>query len=127
MNAPSSPDLVAVLGAASDTVRRQCDAIAALTADACARRFEVEAHALFIPGKDRVSARGRRVDLARTCAVSLLHTGAGWTQEQAGLRFGLDRIAACKAVRRAADIRDGDADLDAWLETLERALQGGGA
>lgn len=124
MSAPASPDLVMVLTTASDTVRRQCSAIAALTADACARRFEVEAHALFVPGKDRTSARGRRMDLARACAVSLLHTGAGWTQEQAGDRFGLDRRAVQKTVRRVADLRDGDTDLDAWLEALERALQG---
>lgn len=126
MSRPASPDLVAVLDQARGQLAASVDALAALTADACARRFEVEAGALYVRarGGDGKSDRARRIDLARACAVSLLHTGAGWTQEAAASRFGMDRRNACKQMRRIEDMRDGDRDLDAWLESLERALGG---
>lgn len=122
----NGPALPAVLADASRQVQRQRDALAALTEEACARRFEVAAHRLFRPGADQKSDQGRRLNMARTCAVSLMHVGAGWTQTEAGAQFGLDRRAAQKAVRRTEDLRADDADLDAWLDGLERALDGKG-
>ncbi|WP_306016198.1 hypothetical protein [Oceanicaulis sp. MMSF_3324] len=75
------------------------------------------------PGEDRTSTRSRTRLKARTIVMSLLVTAMGWTQTRAAVAMGcVDRRAASEAVRRAADLRDQDAGLDALMDRIERCL-----
>lgn len=73
-------------------------------------------------GEDRTSERSRKRLKARTIVMSLLVTAMGWTQSRAAMAMGCDRGAGYAAVRRAADLRDQDAGLDALMDRIERCL-----
>jgi chromosomal replication initiation ATPase DnaA len=76
------------------------------------------------PDEIRSARRGsKRAALARQIAMYLVHTRLGLSFSAAGLMFGRDRTTAAHACRVIEDKRE-NADIDAIVDCLERAVDG---
>ena len=122
--APERLPVARLAAALSENAARLEQAVPALVAIAVSTYFGVPVERVTKKNGDRVSDLGRRAAVARDVAISMMQTGAGWTGDRAAGCFDVSRGKVSQALARAADIRDQDKEIDAFMEQIERALSG---
>jgi hypothetical protein len=79
-------------------------------------------------GPARVRSKSQPEALFRQIAMYLAKHVGGWSTTRIGKFYnGRDHSTVCHAIARVQELRNADADLDALIQSLERACRGEGA
>ena len=115
-----------ITDSAARAVRRLCSlqgAVSCLVARETARHYGMPVGEVLDRG---AAARRPREETrrARDAAIYVMHVSLGYPMRQAARLYGLsEKTAGGKAVRRVEEAREGDPELDAFLDRLDALLR----